>query len=793
MRRAVAVARLFMPWLWLLVVLAVAAHQWRFWHRDGVETDLFALLPSSEREAGIERATRQLADAAARQLVVVVGAADWESARRAAERFAADWQRLDPGLDPASGLGAAEIDGAMQTLAPWRNRLVPADQIERIERTPVAALAQQALVALHQPGMALRLSDWHADPLGLWPQWWAQRAAQSPLRPRDGWLTVGGGGAVSAPGQAGAAMSPLEWIVLARQLQGKAFGLDGSRPHGDAIDSAQALLLAAQPGAVVLRAGVPLHAEAAASLASREINTIGWGSLAAVLLLVWLGFRSLRPIVCVALSLLIGTAVALTVTALVFGKVHLVTLVFGASLVGVAEDFGIHYFASRADSPQLAPRALMDKLWPGMALALATSVVGYAVLALVPFPGLRQMALFSSVGLIAAFITVDAWFPALAGRQRAMTPLAEQIAATLRWRPTPPRSLSGWAIAVFLLLLGAAGLMRLQGRDDLRQLQSSPVELLASQRQVQDLLRWPSPGQFFLVSADDEQGLLQREEALTASLARLRQGGLALGWTAVSDWVPSMARQRRAADLLERVEPAVVAAVGAALDEQFERLAPPQPPALLPQTLLGQRAGAALRGLWLGQVSTSPPRWASVVLLSGLNATTPLDEVARAGDGLAGVRWVDRVAGISALLARYRTAMSALLVAGFIAVAAALWLRFRADAWRALLPSVLATMFSLAVLGWLGEPLQLFNVLALILLLGIGVDYGIFLVEHRGERSAWLAVVLGAASTWLSFGLLSLSATPALHAFGLTMALGVAAVTVMSPMFLDQRPARDGR
>jgi predicted exporter len=307
------------------------------------------------------------------------------------------------------------------------------------------------------------------------------------------------------------------------------------------------------------------------------------------------------------------------------------------------------------------------------------------------------------------------------------------------------------------------------------------------------LLRWPSPGQFFLVSADNEQALLQREEALTAALARLREGGLALGWTAVSDWVPSLARQSRAADLLAGVEPAVVAAVGAALDEQFEPLAPSRRPPLLPQALLGHSAGAALRGLWLGQVSTSPPRWVSVVLLSGLNASTPLELVERAGNGLAGVRWVDRVAGISALLARYRTAMSALLVAGFIAVGAALWLRFRADAWRAWLPSVLATLFSLAVLGWLGEPLQLFNVLALILLLGIGVDYGIFLVEHRGNRSAWLAVVLGAASTWLSFGLLSLSATPALHAFGLTMALGVAAVTVMSPMFLDQLPARDGR
>ncbi len=36
----------------------------------------------------------------------------------------------------------------------------------------------------------------------------------------------------------------------------------------------------------------------------------------------------------VGLSLLIGTAVALSVTAALFGQVHLLTLVFGASLGG---------------------------------------------------------------------------------------------------------------------------------------------------------------------------------------------------------------------------------------------------------------------------------------------------------------------------------------------------------------------------------------------------------------------------------------------------------------------------
>ena len=57
------------------------------------------------------------------------------------------------------------------------------------------------------------------------------------------------------------------------------------------------------------------------------------------------------------------------------------------------------------------------------------------------------------------------------------------------------------------------------------------------------------------------------------------------------------------------------------------------------------------------------------------------------------------------------------------------------------------------------------------------------LVEHRGDASAWLAVCVGAASTWLSFGLLGLSATPALRAFGLTLLFGIGLVWLISPLF----------
>jgi predicted exporter len=102
-----------------------------------------------------------------------------------------------------------------------------------------------------------------------------------------------------------------------------------------------------------------------------------------------------------------------------------------------------------------------------------------------------------------------------------------------------------------------------------------------------------------------------------------------------------------------------------------------------------------------------------------------------------------------------------------------------------LAPTAAASVTTLALLGTAGGSLQLFHVLALMLLLGIGVDYGIFLQEHPGRRDliAWHAVALSAVSTLLSFGLLSLSNTPALQAFGLTITIGTVTVVLLGPCF----------
>lgn len=758
--------------IWLVLVLLLAWHQAGFWRGNRIDTDIMALLPSSERTATADRVLRQLAEDVSREVIVLVGAPDWQAARTAADGIQAVTARHPELLKPVDKIGAFDFDAALAFYSPWRGSMLTDAQRAQLTHADPAALAQQALARLYQISSGSALTGWTADPLGLWQDWWLARADVTRVRERDGLASF------SADG--------MQWILLTYHIGKPAFSVSGDTDYSDLLTAAEASARRANDKVRVVSAGIPLHAEAAAARASVEINVIGLGSLAAVLLLVWLAFRSLRPIVLVALSLAIGTASAISVTAVVFDRVHLITLVFGASLVGVAEDYGIHYFVTRQADSTRSPAHTMRFLLPGMALALSTSVVAYLALGVAPFPGLRQMALFSAVGLAAAFLTVVLWFPLLDRGSLRPTRMSAWLARGLaRWpraRLDRPSLLVAAGLAVFIV----GGLLQVRVVDDVRQLQNSPAPLVEAQRTVGRLLGSPSPTQFLLVRGDTPDQVLVREEAAKAALKGLIAQGRLDGVIALSEWVPSAARQRADATLTAGLEDQVRERVAKAL--HATRAPVPVGNAttdhvLTLSTWLAQPVSAALRHLWLGREGGQSGPYASVVLLRGLADPTAARAVQAAVASSPGVEWVDRVEDLTGLLHHYRVLMSWLLLAGAVAVAALLAWRYGVASWRALVPTLLAGLCSVALLGWLHVPVQLFPVLALALLLGVGVDYGIFLLEHPGDGVSWSAIVLGAASTLLAFGLLALSSTPALHAFGITMLAGVGAVWVLSPWF----------
>ena len=187
------------------------------------------------------------------------------------------------------------------------------------------------------------------------------------------------------------------------------------------------------------------------------------------------------------------------------------------------------------------------------------------------------------------------------------------------------------------------------------------------------------------------------------------------------------------------------------------------------------------RHLWLGHAG----RAESVVLLRGVPGPAALERLTRATANVPGVVLVDQVANISTVLGGFRRALSWFVPFGYLAVTLCLTFFYGKSAWRVAAPAALGSLIAIGVPALFGQPLTLFDLLGLVLVLGIGVDYGIFMNEPRGEgfSVAFLSVTLGAASTLLSFGLLATSGTPALSDFGLTLLIGIGASWCLTPCF----------
>ena len=762
------------PWAWLLSMLLLvgalllAATEGRL----RVNTDVLAMLPKDERRPEVERALQQLARAGDGRVIVLLRAANIEASKQAMDRFITELRE--------SGFGQLrhQVDASQQGhwldffAAQRGGALLTAAQRQQLQSMPAEQLASQALAALMQPVGALRVGPWAEDPFNTLGQWLGERAQASPVRPIDGRLRVS-----EAGGHGG------DWLLLMIDSPGSAFALRDNERVAAALARARAEVREAR----VYAAGLPLFAHAAATQAQNEMHVIGAGSLIGVFVLSWFAFARILPRLLVMLSIASGLAAAAAATWLVFGELHLITLVFGASLVGVAENYATSYYSARIAQPPQSRHALMRAQLPITLLALLTTLAGYALLAATPFPGLQQVALFSGAGLVAAFISTWLWFPHLDAGAVPLRPLTRSLGRL--WAAWPALGARGLGLgALGLALLLAIGFWQGRVNDDIRLLQNSPVDLVQQQIEIGRRLDLPSPAQFFLLRADSEAALLEREEALKGRLLPLQAQGLLKDWQAVSDWVPSPPRQRQDIALVARrwaeVQPLLASQLGQPLPESATASQP-----LQLATWLAAPISEAARHQWLGRGADG--RYSSVLMLRGVAGKAALPALAALADG--DVIWVDKVAEVSELLQRQRQRMLIVLGAAVLAVALLLALRFRRDWWRALLPTLLAGATTLALLAIAQQPLQLFHVLALLLLLGVGVDYGIFLLAQpqRQELRGFVAVTLAAASTWLAFGLLALSNTPALRAFGLTLGLGILLAWWFTPFLIPDHETRN--
>jgi predicted exporter len=748
---------------------------------------LLALLPDEARSTTVRQAQARLVAAAERRLVILVGGTELAAAIRAADRLHG---RLAEGQIFARSIYV--LDPARQ--AQWRvfyalhrHVLLTDRQRDQLRTGRDTDLLNEALPWIYSPVGLPGALPIREDPLQLFGAWQMERGQESRLRlVKDRLVAMDG---------------DRYYVALLAELAGSPFELGVQRKVTQALAEAQAAARDVEPTVEILNAGVVFHAADAAARAQWEIRLIGIGSLLGTLGLTFLAFRSVRPLLLAQLPGLAGCVAAISLTALLFGRLHLLTLVFGASLLGVAVDYGLHYLCHLGHGEPLPVRVeRLRALGPGIFLAWVTTAVAYLTMAIPPFPGLRQMAVFSFIGLLFAWLTVLLWLPRLARNGLHKESLCVQGLTALS-RGWPRARATPRGISVFLLagVAMVGGLLQVQVDDDIRLLQSSSPARLEIEQRVATLTGIMPSAQFLVVEAGTTEGVLETEEAVRLSLDRLRIEGQMANYQAVSRWVPSAVRQEENYLLTERAyaPEGRLSQLGRELGVPMAWFAPARRAhaaavgvRLEMDRWLRDPVSEPVRHLWLGRTESG---YASVVTVYGIRRSEGLLAIRAAASETPGVLWVDRLEELSGLLGSYRRQMTAVVGGGYFLVLLTLMTRYGRAAWRVIAPTIIGSGATLAICGWFAISVNLFAMLALLLVLGIGIDYGIYLQE-AGPRLAgsWVGVTLSALTTLLSFGLLAFSRVPALHAFGLVVLCGVGFSWLLAPCFATQLPVRAG-
>ncbi|MBA7728076.1 MMPL family transporter [Citrobacter freundii] len=642
-----------------------------------------------------------------------------------------------------------------------RNGLIDSDTRARLQNGGEAQ-AQWILSQLYSAFSGVSGKELQNDPLMLMRGSQLAMAKNGQrLRLMDGWLV-----AQDEQGN--------YWYLLHGELAGSSFDMQQTHQLVTTLNTLEGELKAQYPQAQLLSRGTMFYSDYASQQAKRDVSTLGVATLLGVILLIVAVFRSLRPLLLCLISIGIGALAGTVITLLIFGELHLMTLVMSMSIIGISADYTLYYLTERmVHGAETSPWQSLSKVRNALLLALLTTVAAYLIMMLAPFPGIRQMAVFAAVGLSASCLTVIFWHPWLC-RGLPVRPVPAMV-LMLRWLAAWRRNKKlSVGLPVALALFSLAGLATLRVDDDISQLQALPQDILAQEKAITALTGQSVDQKWFVVYGQSAQQTLERLEAFTVALEQAKKEGWLGGYRTIP--LNSLARQQQDLSLLKNAAPAVTKALNnaglATVNAELNAM---------PVTVDAWLASPASEGWRLLWLTLANGESGVLVPVEGMKNSAALNTLSTQYTGVA---WVDRKSSFDELFALYRHILTGLLLVALAVIACGAMVRL---GWRkgliSLVPSVLSLGCGLAVLALSGHAVNLFSLLALVLVLGIGINYTLFFSNPRGTPlTSFLAITLAMLTTLLTLGMLVFSATQAISSFGIVLVSGIFTAFLLSPL-----------
>lgn len=547
-------------------------------------------------------------------------------------------------------------------------------------------------------------------------------------------------------------------------------------------------------------------------------------------------FRFILAFIPVAVGIVLGfglrSAISSTLTPL--------TAVIGGVLAGMGIDYTIQFLSqyererSAGRSADQAIHHTLRSVAAPVLAAWATTIIGFLAVGASSVPALRDFAIVGSLGLGGAFLASLIILPALL-RLTDRSPLIQRhtrlrfsLEPLVRWTDRHARI----CIAACAALLSAAAIVALIAgprlfhfESDLTVMHPRPNAPLDAQADIAQRFNNPEP-LIVLLRSDSPDGLVRLacdvQQRLAAQPAR--QAGVART-VGLSTFLPDpRIILERSRQLMAMDADRVLADFRSAIADSAFDVEAYAPSATQPSTRPRVSYGTLLRRLLTAEAPPtlgtflSYPRLAELFLpKSSVEANSPPTEaltlvfldhpiVTREQRNQAVLTLRQSLAGLPGATltgmgiisfdtedAIHRDLPKFLIVAtGLVTLYLLFHFRNLRDAILAMLPTLLSLLCLLAAMHLLDRHLNMINLIGMPLLIGIDVDYGIFLVSvARASRTSRAslgdsratfvqrlsasshAILICAASTLLGFGSLIWTSVPAIRSLGWVVAIGI--------------------
>ncbi|MCR5047203.1 MAG: MMPL family transporter [Treponema sp.] len=748
-----------------------------------VNANLFDILPDSSSLKELSKADKLLTNKSGRQFFILAKAKSFESAKKAASLLNEELQKADFEKKIFASLSFEAQENTLEEILNYyyKNRFLLLDKetIQKINsQGGIEELKEEALQKAFGAFSFEPLEFLEGDPffladLELQNLIDALSKTGMALALRDGVL------AVEHEGE--------NYVMLRGELTEKGAGISNKNSGVKIIyDCSKKVAESNDFGGEKVSfvySGSPFHSYKSSSSAQRQVAIISLLSFMAVILLLLYVFRSVRPLLYSLGAIGLSAAFGLAAELLAFGQIHVLTFVFGTTLIGTCLDYSVHfwtrfYFEKEARDGVDA----RNKILKGLTLSFASTEICYLTMLFAPFALLKQISVFCFAGILSAYLTSLLFYPKLKAAKKLDFPKSANFLLSKNHGALTlfSRTLFILVPAVLFLVLAILFKDNLRLDNDLRKFYTMSGKLLEDEKISAQVMKREASACYFIVKAKSADELLQAEEEFCSVLEKEAKGKNILSYTATSQFVPSSkskARSHEASQKLMEAAPDLLETFGfeeKSYDQDFlEAKKLISDSGTFGIDSLPSYLRKALVSLWLGKIDQE---YFSVIFLTGAKNFDDLKSLSSLTKGPEGqnVFFVNKMSDIAFELNRLTKIMLYLLGASFVILIMALAFFYKAKnlAKIAALP-LFVLVCEAGMIAVLKIPLGFFSVTGIILVFGLGLDYIIYTVENGGDKENDLALFISFLTTALSFGAIAFSSFMPVHVFGAVVFIGL--------------------